>query len=99
MRLDHLLSKEHHEKGEASGLARAVRSRASVVGAGLVRNNESSSFSRAAESLNTLLGPETTPGVVLIPGEGLGRCCCSILVVGCGVCLLDSGCEHLSKIC
>jgi hypothetical protein len=107
VRLDHLLSKEHHEKGEASGLARAVRSRAPVVGAGLVHNNESPLLSGhfcvlktwAAESLNTLLGPETTPGVVLIPGEGLGRCCCSILVVGCGVCLLDSGCEHLSKIC
>ena len=40
MRLDHLLSKEHHEKGEASGLARAVRSRAPVVGAGLVHNNK-----------------------------------------------------------
>ena len=44
MRLDHLLSKEHHEKGEASGLARAVRSRAPVVGAGLVHNNKSPVF-------------------------------------------------------
>ena len=46
MRLDHLLSKEHHEMGEASGLARAVRSRVPVVGAGLVHNNESPVFCR-----------------------------------------------------
>jgi hypothetical protein len=44
VRLDHLLSKEHHEMGEASGLARAVRSRVPVVGAGLVHNNESPVF-------------------------------------------------------
>jgi hypothetical protein len=52
---------------------------------------------RQAELLNTLLGPETTPGVVLgrwIKDVVLSPC----LVVGCGVCLLDSGCEHLSKI-
>jgi hypothetical protein len=36
----------------------------------------------------TLLGPEATPS------QG----CRPVLVVGCGVCLLDSGCEHLSKI-
>jgi len=48
VRLDHLLSKEHHEKSEASGLARAVRSRWPVVGAGLVHNNESSLSSKAA---------------------------------------------------
>ena len=35
--------------------------------------------------------------VVLAVGSGWW--CRFILVVGCGVCLLDSGCEHLSKIC
>jgi len=42
VRLDHLLSKEHHEKGAASGRIRAVRSPLPVVGVGLVRNNKSS---------------------------------------------------------
>ena len=60
MRLDHLLSKEHHEKSEALGLARAVRSWWPVVGAGLVRNNESS-FLQRHETADTLLGPEATP--------------------------------------
>jgi hypothetical protein len=48
--------------------------------------------------LNTLLGPETTPAVVPRPVEVLGCVLSPHLVVGCGVCLLDSGCEHLSKI-
>jgi hypothetical protein len=72
VRLDHLLSKEHHEKGETSCLARAVKGLCAVVAStGCATTNFSSDVkSRAA---GTLLGPETT--LVLSPR----------LVVGCGV--------------
>lgn len=46
--------------------------------------------------LGTLLGPEAT-GPLFAPGGGGGWCCRSILVVGCGVCFVDSGCEHLAS--
>lgn len=45
--------------------------------------------------LGTLLGPEAT-GLLLPPWWGW-VCCRSILVVGCGVCFVDSGCEHLTS--
>jgi len=47
--------------------------------------------------LGTLLGPEATGQLSPLWGW---VCCRSILVVGCGVCFVDSGCEHLtSKAC
>ena len=69
MRLDHLLSKEHHEKGAASGACSGREESLLCSGAGLVRNNKSppAFWVGAAESLNTLLGPETTP-VLKDPG-------------------------------
>lgn len=45
--------------------------------------------------LGTLLGPEAT-GLFLPPGGG-GCVVASHLVVGCGVCFVDSGCEHLTS--
>jgi hypothetical protein len=52
VRLDHLLSKEHHEKHPNWwGVSREGFS--SVVGGGLVRDNK--------EKPDTLLGPEATP--------------------------------------
>ena len=52
-----------------------MRSPSSVVGAGWVRNNNSSFLKSGIAG--TLLGPEATPGSVWV--------CRSILVVGCGV--------------
>ena len=62
MRLDHLLSKEHHEKGSGAG---SDPSRVGVVrcsGANRVHSN----IRRLRDSriAGTLLGPETTPGPV-----------------------------------
>ena len=62
MRLDHLLSKEHHEKGEASGLARAVRSPVVCSGRGFGAQQQWSF--QTGRIAGTLLGPEATPQVV-----------------------------------
>ena len=45
--------------------------------------------------LGTLLGPEAT-GPFFAP-VGVGVVVASHLVVGCGVCFVDSGCEHLAS--
>ena len=58
--------------GEASGLARAVRSLSPVVGVGLVRNNNFRLFSETAEFAGTLLGPEATPVLSWPCGAGSG---------------------------
>ena len=64
------------------------------MGAGLVRNNNR--LVQTGRIAGTLLGPEATPRVV---ATVVVMVVLSLhLVVGCGVCLLDSGCEHLSKI-
>jgi hypothetical protein len=71
VRLDHLLSKEHHEKSEASGLARAVKESVAVVApAGCATTNRRFLFPVSGVGVTaflpgTLLGPETTPAVVL----------------------------------
>ena len=81
MRLDHLLSKEHHEKH----LHREGVSRDGVVrcsGADRVHNNKfpcPALWWGGGMAAGTLLGPETTPGPVR------GLCCRPVLVVGCGV--------------
>ena len=61
MRLDHLLSKEHHEKRPATswGVSREGVGRCS--GVHRVRNNNFFCF-RRGKAAGTLLGPETTPG-------------------------------------
>jgi len=62
VRLDHLLSKEHHEEHSNSwGVGRDGIVRCS--GAGRVHNNNSSDWKSGAAG--TLLGPEATP---LVPG-------------------------------
>jgi hypothetical protein len=97
VRLDHLLSKEHHEKSAASPSCSSREESVPVVGVGLVHNNIGPCFGDS-DSAGTLLGPEATPVLSrALRGFGSGGCR-FILVVGCGVCLLDSGCEHLSKI-
>jgi hypothetical protein len=78
VRLDHLLSKEHHEKGSGTG---SDLSREGVVrcsGGDRVQQQQES-FSKDGKAAGTLLGPETTPGPVS------GLCCRPVLVVGCGV--------------
>lgn len=107
MRLDHLLSKEHHVPPfltwvRVMRLGEVVP--APVVGDPVVQIDLRSSKRRhqppglswwPAFGLGTLLGPEAT-GLVVAPWWG-GGCCRSILVVGCGVCFVDSGCEHLTS--
>ena len=65
MRLDHLLSKEHHEKHPPLVGVWAVRSRSPVVGGGWVHNNKSCRFDDSGIA-GTLLGPEATPGPVMV---------------------------------
>ena len=83
MRLDHLLSKEHHEEHSNSwGVGRDGIVRCS--GAGRVHNNTIVSL-ETGKIAGTLLGPETTPqapvflGVVLSRHFGGGVWC---LVIG-----------------
>ena len=59
MRLDHLLSKEHHENASRIGWGVSQEESAPVVGVGWVHDNE--------QSADTLLGFEATPFLVLSP--------------------------------
>ena len=69
MRLDHLLSKEHHEEHSNSwGVGRDGIVRCS--GAGRVHNNMSSGLK--SEAAGTLLGPEATPVLSWLCGAGSG---------------------------
>jgi hypothetical protein len=71
VRLDHLLSKEHHEEHSNSwGVGRDGIVRCS--GAGRVHNNNSSDF-QMSETAGTLLGPEATPLVPCLLGVVLSR--------------------------
>lgn len=85
MRLDHLLSKEHHEKVSALGGSRAVKEPGACSGH---RLGATTTFpfpfgGVGARLLGALLGPETTPGprlvgVVLLPRFGGGVWCLSV---------------------
>ena len=70
MRLDHLLSKEHHEKAFASGEGRAVKESCAVVApAGCATTIV---FFKTGKAAGTLLGPETTLGLFRVVSPRLG---------------------------
>ena len=101
MRLDHLLSKEHHETQarprpwEFGDLSDSLDGLSPVVGGGLVQmtnvepQRDSASVGFAVrKSSDTLLGFEATSPLSLRPEcgkPGIGIGCRPALVVGCGV--------------